>query len=102
MLKIKKRRSRVSGPFLARLGPGLESGLGLTLGLRVRARVGVREKYLVSGLGVGLALGVGLDLRPYLDPARKCFLARNKEQPHPKKILPDTFLVVLACLPSPR
>ena len=49
---IEKRRSLASRPFLAGLGSGL-----------------------------GLGLGVGMGLRPYLDPTRKCFLARKREQP---------------------
>ena len=30
-----------------------------------------------SGLGSGPGVGLGLSLRAYLDPTRKCFLARN-------------------------
>ena len=36
-----------------------------------------------SGLGFGL--GVGLGLPPYLDPTRKCFLPRKREQPTAQK-----------------
>ena len=55
--KIKrKRRSRVSRPFLGRFG---------------------------SGWGSGVGLRVGLGLHPYLDPTRKCFLARNQRTTRP-------------------
>ena len=67
----KRRRSRVSRLFLARFGSALgsRSRLGLVLGLE---------------LGLGLGLGVGLGLCPYLDPTRKCSLARKCEEPTPK------------------
>ena len=35
---------------------------------------------------MGLGLGVGLGLRPYLDPTRKRFLARKREQHTAPKI----------------
>ena len=53
---MKFRNSRVSGPFWVRFGSGL-----------------------ILGLGLGLVVGLGL--RPYLDPTRKCSLARKHEQP---------------------
>ena len=46
--------------FLVLVGSGLVLGLGL-------------------GSGSGLGLGVGLGVRPYLDPTRKCFVARKLE-----------------------
>ena len=47
------------------------------------------------GSGLGSGFGVGLDLLPYLDPTRKCFIARYNEQPVPRKILPDTPSIAL-------
>ena len=56
---IETRRSRDSGPGLARFG---------------------------FGFGFGFGLGVAVDLRPYLDPTRKCFLFRKRAQPTAPKI----------------
>ena len=56
---FEKRRSRGFGPFWVRVGVGAW--------LRVSGRV-------------------GLGLRPYLDPTRKCFLPRKREQPTAPKI----------------
>ena len=55
----KAAQPRFSGPFWVRVG------------IRVRTRV----------------IGVGLDLRSFVDPTRKCFLARKREQPTAPKIL---------------
>ena len=67
------RSGRVSGQFWHVLAAGWAVGSGIRLGL-------------------GLELGVGPDVRPSLNPTRKCFLARNITQyvnslPHKKSAL---------------
>ena len=43
-------------------------------------------------LGSRLVVGVGLGLRPFLDPTRKCLLARKREQPTAPKIRANRLL----------